>query len=99
MKILRAKAGVDLRFMYERMQLIDFPLGDHKRYWISEYSKQEVMVPGEREQRAIAWVSADLDSEIKLLKRRLAKARSVKIGMMQELLTGRTRLPVMEGAL
>lgn len=98
MKILSAKADVDLRFMYERMQLIDFPLGDHKRYWISEYSKQDVIVPGEMEQRAIAEVIADLDDEIKLLKRRLAKARSVKVGMMQELLTGRTRLPVAEAA-
>ncbi len=40
----------------------------------------------------------DVDAEIDLLARRLAKARAVKQGMMQELLTGRTRLGVAEGA-
>ncbi|MFE7748393.1 hypothetical protein [Streptomyces sp. NPDC057428] len=96
MKILSPKGSVCLRFIYERMQLIDFPLGDHKRYWISEYSKQELLVPGEEEQAAIAQVLADADDEIDALKVRVAKARSIKQGMMQELLTGRKRLP-MEG--
>lgn len=94
MKILSPKEGVNLRFIYERMQLIDFPLGDHKRYWISEYSKQELLVPSEEEQAAVAQVLADVDHEIDALKVRFEKARSVKQGMMQELLTGRTRLPV-----
>lgn len=94
MKILSPKEGVNLRFIYERMQLIDFPLGDHKRYWISEYSKQELLVPSEEEQAAVAQVLADVDHEIDALKVRVEKARSVKQGMMQELLTGRTRLPV-----
>lgn len=96
MKILSPKEGVHLRFIYERMQLIDFPLSDHKRYWISEYSKQELLVPGEEEQAAIAQVLADADDEIDALKVRVAKARSIKQGMMQKLLTGRKRLP-MEG--
>ncbi|MET8483396.1 restriction endonuclease subunit S [Streptomyces tendae] len=94
MKILSPKEGVNLRFIYERMQLIDFPLGDHKRYWISEYSKQDLLVPSEEEQAAVAQVLADADDEIDALKARVEKARSVKQGMMQELLTGRTRLPV-----
>lgn len=98
MKILSAQSDVDLRFIYERMQLINFPLGDHKRYWISEYSKQELDVPDLAEQRAISSVITNCDDEIDLLKRRLAKARGTKTGMMQELLSGRTRLPVDEGA-
>ncbi len=98
MKILSARTGTNLRFIYERMQLIDFPLGDHKRHWISEYSMQEIEVPGEAEQRAISTVIADTDSEIGVLTLRLVKARHVKEGMMQELLSGRTRLPFEEGA-
>lgn len=93
MKILSARPGVDLRFIYERMQLIDFPLGDHKRYWISEYSKQELDVPSHSEQRAISAIVTDADEEVDLLRRRLAKARATKTGMMQQLLTGRARLP------
>jgi len=96
MKILSARPGADLRFLYERMQLIDFPLGDHKRYWISEYSKQEIEVPLEAEQLAISRIIGDSDRELAVLNARLVKARDIKQGMMQELLSGRTRLPVQE---
>lgn len=50
------------------------------------------------EQKAIAVVLTDLDAEIDVLRVRLAKARDIKTGMMQQLLTGRTRLPVKEAA-
>jgi len=48
------------------------------------------------EQHAIATVLGDADAELDALRARLDKARAVKQGMMQELLTGRTRLPVKE---
>ncbi len=54
----------------------------------------EVSVPPRAEQTAIAQVIVDVDREILLLGQRLRKAQDVKQGMMQELLTGRTRLPV-----
>lgn len=44
------------------------------------------------EQTAIATVLSDMDTEIESLESKLAKAREVKQGMMQELLTGRIRL-------
>lgn len=44
------------------------------------------------EQRAIAKVLQDVDAELEALKTRLAKTKAIKQGMMQELLTGRTRL-------
>jgi type I restriction enzyme S subunit len=44
------------------------------------------------EQNAIAAVLSDMDMEIQTLRFRLAKARAVKEGMMQNLLTGRVRL-------
>jgi len=54
--------------------------------------------PAIEEQRAIAEVLRDMEAETAVLRRRLAKARLIKTGMMQELLTGRTRLPATEGA-
>ncbi|MGW3484270.1 restriction endonuclease subunit S [Rhodococcus indonesiensis] len=63
-----------------------------------EYAQMQIMVPEIREQRAIAAMLQDADAEIRMLGERLAKARGVKQGMMQELLTGRTRLPVAEAA-
>ena len=44
------------------------------------------------EQEAIAAVLSDADAEIVALEAKLTKARQIKKGMMQELLTGRTRL-------
>lgn len=53
----------------------------------------EFNVPNEREeQSAIASVLSDMDAEISALEKRLAKTRDIKQGMMQELLTGKTRL-------
>lgn len=49
--------------------------------------------PKLEEQKAIANILSDMDSEIQTLEQRLAKTRQIKQGMMQELLTGRTRLP------
>jgi type I restriction enzyme, S subunit len=48
------------------------------------------------EQQAIGEALANCDTELSVLNARLRKARDVKQGMMQELLTGRTRLPVAE---
>ena len=44
------------------------------------------------EQTAISAVFSDMDAEIAALEARLAKTRALKQGMMQDLLTGRTRL-------
>lgn len=52
----------------------------------------EVKLPEVDEQTAIATVLSDMDVELAALEARLAKTRSLKQGMMQELLTGRTRL-------
>lgn len=57
----------------------------------------QILVPPEAEQRAIAEDLSDADRLITGLERLLAKKRAIKKGMMQKLLTGRTRLPVFSG--
>ncbi|WPN30866.1 restriction endonuclease subunit S [Pseudomonas sp. P5_109] len=52
----------------------------------------EVAIPPCLEQTAIAAVLSDIDAELATLEQRLTKTRTLKQGMMQELLTGRTRL-------
>ncbi|MFN0241567.1 MAG: restriction endonuclease subunit S [Planctomycetota bacterium] len=53
----------------------------------------QVRLPGSKlEQAAIAEVLSDMDAELAALERRRDKTRALKQGMMQELLTGRTRL-------
>ncbi|MBK9092326.1 MAG: restriction endonuclease subunit S [Anaerolineae bacterium] len=52
----------------------------------------ELLLPPVLEQTAIATILSDMDAEIAALEGKLVKARQVKQGMMQELLTGRVRL-------
>lgn len=92
-KLLRARSHrVNLRYVFERMRLMEFPLGDHKRYYISEYQNLLLAAPDSDEQTAIASALADMDVEIAVLEARRDKAKQIKQGMMQELLTGRIRL-------
>lgn len=52
----------------------------------------KVALPDPAEQTAIAEVLSDMDADLAALEAQAAKARAVKQGMMQELLTGRVRL-------
>lgn len=53
----------------------------------------EIKLPPEpKEQIAIATVLSDMDAEIAALEQRRAKTKNIKQAMMQELLTGKTRL-------
>lgn len=52
----------------------------------------QVLAPHVEEQTAIAAVLSDMDSEIEAVEHRRYKARQIKQGMMQQLLTGRVRL-------
>jgi type I restriction enzyme S subunit len=55
-------------------------------------TKLTLPLPSLLEQTAIAEVLSDMDSELAALTQRRDKTRALKQGMMQELLTGRTRL-------
>jgi type I restriction enzyme S subunit len=57
-----------------------------------ELAQYTLTLPPLDEQRAIAAVFTDMDSEINALEARREKTQLLKQGMMQELLTGRTRL-------
>lgn len=58
----------------------------------SALASVSVTLPGIDEQSAIATVLSDMDAELTALEARRDKTRALKQGMMQELLTGRTRL-------
>ena len=46
MKILTANTDIVLpKFIYYRMQIIQFDHSTHKRYWIQQYSKIKVAIP------------------------------------------------------
>ncbi len=63
-------------------------------YGISKNNVRNISIclPDISEQQAIATILSDMDAEIAALEQRRDKTRSLKQGMMQELLTGKTRL-------
>ena len=58
----------------------------------SALSGVDVVIPDPTEQAAIARVLMDMDTELRVLAMRVDKIRAIKQGMMQQLLTGKTRL-------
>jgi len=58
----------------------------------SVISNLPILLPSLPEQTAIATILSDMDAELAALEGRRDKTRALKQGMMQELLTGRTRL-------
>ncbi|MFZ5531493.1 MAG: restriction endonuclease subunit S [Pseudomonadota bacterium] len=59
---------------------------------IADLRKVKFQLPSYREQLEITAICDEMDAEISVLESKLAKARAIKQGMMQELLTGRIRL-------
>lgn len=64
----------------------------------NQLSRFEIQIPNIDEQTAIAAVLSDMDTEFTALEAQRDKTRLLKQAMMQELLTGRTRLPIPEDA-
>lgn len=106
--VMRPIGGVDTYFIQRQLKL-DYFRQEFARVtnasvnrrgslrW-SQFSQIEVRIPDYDEQRAISRCLRDSEKELNALRCRLEKARAVKQGMMQQLLTGRTRLPVQETA-
>lgn len=92
------KLKADNQYLYYILSRTDFSLYGKqavKGYTLNKESLAQVEVllpPTPKEQTAIAAILSDMDAELAALEAKLAKARQVKQGMMQELLTGKTRL-------
>lgn len=93
--VLRCREGLDVDFAFIFMNDEDFWLkgGTGQPFVLVRRTlERPLLLPPVNEQQAIASVLRDMDAEIQNLEARLAKARAVKEGMMQNLLTGRVRL-------
>jgi type I restriction enzyme S subunit len=68
-------------------------LGAQPKLALGRIENFEIPLPkNSGEQKAIAEVLSDINAEITALEARRAKTQAIKQGMMQELLTGKTRL-------
>ena len=66
MKILKATEGLNTRFIYEALQMINYEIGGHGRHWISVYEKLEILIPSYPEQAKIADFLTRIDEKIEL---------------------------------
>ncbi len=85
-KILTVKnKDVNLKFVYEAMQHIDFNPENHKRYYISEYQNLYIKIPDKMTQDKVV---SDLDlfnNKIFLIENKLEKLRLFKKGLLQQM--------------
>ena len=85
MKILEAKNGANIKFMFEALQNISFEVGAHERHWISTFASMLVPIPSPPEQQRIADCLSSLDALIAAQARKVDALRSHKKGLMQQL--------------
>jgi len=85
MKILKAKNNVNIRFMYESMQMIKYEVGGHGRHWISVFAEMEVLIPCFAEQNQIATFLCLLDNKIDLETALLQQLKLQKQYLLQQL--------------
>lgn len=95
------KLQADANYLYYKLGVTDFSAYGKqavKGFTLNKESLNiiEVDLPSLEEQATIASILSDMDAEITALEERQAKTRLLKQAMTQELLTGRTRLPVAE---
>jgi len=88
-KILRQRnKNINLFYVYNAIQLIKLkPGSEHKRFWISEYTKLPIPLPPFSEQQKIAEILETVDNAIEKTDRIIEKYKRIKQGLMQDLLT------------
>ncbi|WP_350642996.1 restriction endonuclease subunit S [Psychrobacter sp. HY3-MNA-CIBAN-0198] len=94
MKMLVAKDGVSIKYIFEVMQALSYAIGGHQRHWISIFANIVIGLPCLEEQQKITAVSNNADKEIELLEQQLADLQQEKKALMQVLLTGKKRVVV-----
>lgn len=91
MKFLKPKNEneQDINFFFEIIQSLKIrgTFSDHKRRWISEFSKIEINAPLFKEQTRITQILSKADDAIDQTEKLIAKYQRIKTGLMQDLLT------------
>jgi type I restriction enzyme S subunit len=98
--LIRVKAAYDSRFVYYQLQTSGLAKqialltnsSSQGNIGMGDIEKLRLQLPSGEEQSAVAEVLNDMDAELAVLEQRRNKTRDLKQAMMQELLTGNTRL-------
>ena len=98
--VLEPRVSMDARFFSEYINYgVHFAVESTgvPQLTAPQVARYSVPVPPESEQRAIAEALSDVDGLIQSLDALIAKKRAIKQAVMQQLLTGKTRLPGFSG--
>lgn len=93
MKILHINTElVNPRYIYYRLQVIQFDHSTHKRYWIQQYSKLKIQIPSPFEQERIVEkieeLFSDLDNAVETLNITKQKLELYRQAVIKEAFTG-----------
>lgn len=93
MKILTANTELVIpKFIFYRMQIIEFDHSTHKRYWIQQYSKIKVKIPPIPEQeRIVAQIEelfSDLENGVETLKKTKQQLAVYRQAVLKEAFAG-----------
>lgn len=94
MKILTPNKELVLpKYIYYRMQVIQFDHSTHKRYWIQQYSKIKITIPSLPEQERIVSrieeLFSQLDAGVETLKKTKAQLAVYRQAVLKEAFEGR----------
>ena len=94
MKILKPNTELVLpKYIYYRMQIINFDASTHKRYWIQQYSKIKISIPPLPEQKRIVArieeLFSQLDAGVETLKKTKAQLAVYRQAVLKEAFEGR----------
>jgi type I restriction enzyme S subunit len=94
--VLKPKPDTDIAFLTEYLESLNYELYNtgtaQPKLNQKVCSSIPVILPSLPEQQAIAQILSDMDTEIESLEQKRDKYKVIKQGMMQELLSGKTRL-------
>lgn len=85
MKILHAKEGQNIKFIFEVMQNIKFEVGGHGRHWISKFANLYVDLPCLEEQQKIASFLSAIDVQIEGVSKKIEQTKLFKKGLLQQM--------------
>ncbi len=85
MKILLAKEGINIKFIYEAMQIMNYEVGGHERHWISKFAFILISVPSLPEQIKIASFLSSIDDKITNITNQITLTEQWKKGLLQKM--------------
>lgn len=85
MKILVAKTDVNVKYVFEAMQVLNYEIGGHERHWISKFAHLDIQVPSIAEQTLIANFLSAIDQKINHTQTQLTQTQQWKKGLLQKM--------------